>query len=247
VFPLRDDNPTLRTSLATFGLIAMNAAAWITVQGLGSESLLTRSVCEFGVTPAELLGTAAPGTRVPLGPHAFCIVSDAHPWWTPITSMFMHGGWFHIIGNMWFLSVFGDNVEDSMGRLRFLIFYLLCGLAAVFAQVLSNPSSAIPMVGASGAIGGVMGAYAVLYPRARVHLLVFLGFYVDRIIVPAYFMLGYWFLLQVLGGLPSFGGDEGGVAFWAHVGGFVAGAILVFVFRNPRRVAAHRAAMRRHW
>jgi membrane associated rhomboid family serine protease len=167
-------------------------------------------------------------------------------WLTPFTSMFMHGGWFHIVGNLWFLWVFGDNVEDSMGPLRFVVFYVLCGLAAVAAQSLANPASAVPMVGASGAIGGVMGAYALLYPRVPVHMLVVLGFYIDRIAVPALLMLGYWLLIQVLAGLPTLGGGGAGVAFWAHVGGFLTGLGLVPVFRVPARVEAHRALLRRH-
>jgi membrane associated rhomboid family serine protease len=159
--------------------------------------------------------------------------------------MFMHGSWFHILGNLWFLYIFGDNVEDSMGSLRFALFYVLCGLAAVAAQTASSPSSAVPMVGASGAIGGVMGAYAVLYPRIPVHLLVVLGFYVTRIVVPAYLMLGYWFLLQVLGGIPTLDSEGAGVAFWAHVGGFLAGVALILPFRNGRRIEAHRRHLAR--
>jgi membrane associated rhomboid family serine protease len=148
--------------------------------------------------------------------------------------MFMHGGWFHILGNMWFLFIFGDNVEDAMGPFRFLVFYLLCGIAAVGAQVAASPASPIPMVGASGAIGGVMGAYAVTFPRSRVHMLVVFGFFITRIVVPAFLMLGYWFILQVLGGMV--GGEGGGVAFWAHIGGFAAGVILVFILRDGRRL-----------
>ncbi len=121
-------------------------------------------------------------------------------WYPPLTSMFLHGGWLHLIGNMWFLWLFGNNVEDSMGRVRYLAFYLLCGLAAAATQTFMNPSSIVPMVGASGAIGGVMGAYVILYPRVRVHMLVFLFIFITRIVVPAYLMLGYWFLLQLLGG-----------------------------------------------
>ena len=119
-----------------------------------------------------------------------------------ITSMFMHGGWFHILGNMWFLWVFGDNVEDAMGPFRFVVFYILCGLAAAFAQIAQTPPAPVPMVGAAGAIGGVMDAYALLYPRAHVHTFVFLGFYATAIAVPAVFMLGYWFLVQLVSGLP---------------------------------------------
>jgi membrane associated rhomboid family serine protease len=161
--------------------------------------------------------------------------------------MFMHGGWFHIIGNLWFLWVFGDNVEDAMGPFRFAVFYLVCGVAATLAHVFSNPESAMPVVGASGAIGGVMGAYALLYPRAPVHLLVPLGFLLTRMVVPAYVMLGYWFLLQIVGGIPSLEGKGGGVAFWAHVGGFVAGIALVPLFRIPARVEAHRRHLEAHF
>ncbi len=247
MFPIRDDNPTVHTSVATIALIALNAASWIFVQGLGRDPALSASVCQLGLIPGELLGTAPPGTAVPLSPTAICRLEGQGSWLTPFTSMFMHGGWFHIIGNLWFLAVFGDNVEDSMGALRFVCFYLLCGLAAAAAQILSNPDSAVPMVGASGAIGGVMGAYAVQYPRAPVHMLVIFGFYITTIIVPAYLMLGYWFLLQLLGGIPRLGGEGAGVAFWAHIGGFVAGVVLIFVFRNPRRVAAHRKALIERW
>jgi membrane associated rhomboid family serine protease len=161
--------------------------------------------------------------------------------------MFMHGGWFHIIGNLWFLSIFGDNVEDAMGPARFTVFYLVCGLAAVAAQAYSNPDSAIPMVGASGAIGGVMGAYAVLYPRVRVHVLLFFGFFFQRIAVPAFVVLGLWFAMQVFSGLPALEGSGAGVAFWAHIGGFVAGMVLVYPFSNPVRIAAHRAHVAMLW
>jgi membrane associated rhomboid family serine protease len=153
--------------------------------------------------------------------------------------MFLHGGWFHLIGNMWFLWIFGNNVEDSMGHARFLVFYLLCGLAAAAVQTATDPQSVIPMVGASGAIGGVMGAYVLLYPRVHVHMLIFLGFFVTTIAVPAIFMLGYWFAVQLLSGWTSIGAEGGGVAFWAHVGGFVAGALLVLLFRDPRLLERH--------
>ncbi|MFO1351809.1 MAG: rhomboid family intramembrane serine protease [Gammaproteobacteria bacterium] len=247
MFPLRDENPTLDTSVATFAIIGLNAAAWLLLQGLGSEPTLSRSVCQYGAIPGQLLGIFPPGAAIELGPGDYCPVGDARHWWSPLSSMFMHGGWFHILGNMWFLYIFGDNVEDSMGPARFVIFYLLCGFAAVAAQILADPASPIPMVGASGAIGGVMGAYAVLYPRIPVHLLVILGFYVGRVAVPAFVMLGYWFLLQLLGGLPALQSEGGGVAFWAHVGGFLAGVVLIHVFRDPGRVAAHRARLLSHW
>ena len=146
----------------------------------------------------------------------------------------------HLIGNMWFLWVFGNNVEDSMGHVRFAVFYLLCGLAASALQLAFEPNSPVPMVGASGAIGGVMGAYIVLYPKVRVHMLFWFGFYVTTIAVPAAFMLGYWFLLQLIGGAVRLGAAPGGgTAFWAHVGGFAAGALLIFPFRNRALVDRH--------
>ncbi|MDH5306301.1 MAG: rhomboid family intramembrane serine protease [Myxococcales bacterium] len=247
MFPLRDDNPTLGTSVATFAIIGMNIAAWIFVQGLGSEPALSQSICELGAIPGDLLGTLPHGTVVPMGQGMSCVIGGDPNWLTPLTSMFLHGGWFHIIGNLWFLSVFGDNVEDSMGPLRFALFYVLCGLAAVAVQMFASPGSPVPMVGASGAISGVMGAYALLYPRVSVHMLIFLGFFFTRLIVPAWFMLGYWFLLQILGGIPALEGAGGGVAFWAHVGGFAAGALLIPIFRDPQRIAAHRAHVAMLW
>jgi membrane associated rhomboid family serine protease len=247
VIPLRDENPTVGTSIATLGILALNAAAWVFVQGLGAEPALSTSVCEWGAIPGELLGTVADGTAVPLGANRACIITGEPNWLSPLTSMFLHGGWFHLLGNLWFLWVFGDNVEDSMGALRFGVFYLLCGLAAAAAQFAANPASPVPMVGASGAIGGVMGAYAVLYPRAPVHMLIFLLFYVTRIVVPAWVMLGYWLLYQLISGVPTLGGEGTGVAFWAHVGGFAAGVALIPLFRAPSRVAAHRAHQQAVW
>ncbi len=239
MFPVRDDNPQILRPVVTYGLVAANVLAWLGLQGMGAEGPLAKSVCELGLIPAEMLGTAAPGTAVSLGPRATCVLAGEPNWVTPLSSMFLHGGWLHLLGNMWFLWLFGDNVEDSMGHVRFLLFYLLCGFAAVAAQVMSQPGSTVPVVGASGAIGGVMGAYVMLYPRVHVHMLVLLGFFVTRMVVPAFFMLGYWFLIQLLGGATSLGREGGGVAFWAHVGGFVAGALAVFAFRDARLVARH--------
>ena len=251
MFPLRDDNPTLSTSVATFAIIGLNAAAWLLVQGLGREPALSSSVCSLGAIPGNLLGSLAPGPEIRLGPGSVCQLGGDPSWITVFTSMFLHGGWLHILGNLWFLYIFGDNVEDSMGSLRFVVFYLLCGVAAVGAQAWSNPTSAIPMVGASGAIGGVMGAYAVLYPKAPVHMLIVLGFYVTRAVVPAIVMLGYWLVLQLVSGIPALERSGGGVAFWAHVGGFVAGIALIFPFRDRSRVATHREhlvlARERRW
>jgi membrane associated rhomboid family serine protease len=245
MFPLRDDNPTLRRSIITFTVVLINLIVWIAVQGLGTNPSLMSSVCTYGLIPGELLGNLHEGARVPLGNNMFYTVSGTPHWSTFVTHMFMHGSWFHLIGNLWFLLVFGDNVEDVMGRFRFVIFYLLCGLAAAGTQMYSSPASAVPMVGASGAISGVMGAYAVLFPRAGVHVLIFLGFFIQRVIFPAWLMLGYWFLLQLIGTFPTVAGSGGGVAFWAHIGGFAAGVILVFPFVNREKVRAHRSMMRR--
>jgi len=239
MFPLRDDNPHFLTPYATYGIIALNVLAWVLVQGLGGEPGLSASLCRLGLIPGELLQTLPAGTRVQLGPQSICVLGDASTWYTAVTSMFLHGGWFHIIGNMWFLWIFGNNVEDAMGHGRFVVFYLLCGLTAAGCQIAANPDSAVPMVGASGAIGGVMGAYVLLYPRVHVHMLVFFGFFITTFAVPAVFMLGYWFLVQLLSGFGTLGAGGGGVAFWAHVGGFAAGALLIPLFRDSRLLSRH--------
>jgi len=236
MFPYRDDNPTLLTPFVTVGLIVANGLAWGWLQGFGLEPALSASVCRLGLIPGEVLGRLAPGTEIPAGEGLSCVVGAVPTWHTTLTSMFLHGGWFHLLGNMWFLWVFGNNVEDSMGHGRFVAFYLLCGVAAALAQVAMDPSSPIPMVGASGAISGVMGAYVLLYPRVRVRVVVFLGILLFRTGLPAWAMLGYWFLLQ-LGGAALAPGGEGGTAFWAHAGGFVAGLILIPLFRDPRLIA----------
>jgi len=238
MFPIRDDNPSFLPPIVTLGLIALNGLSWTLVQGLGASGPLVRSLCELGLIPAELLGRVQPGTALAITPHVSCTLDAGLVWYTPLTSMFLHGSWLHLIGNMWFLWIFGNNVEDAMGHARFAVFYLLCGLAAVALQVAHDPDSLLPMVGASGAIGGVMGAYVMLYPRVRVHLALLLGFYVTTVAVPASFMLGYWLLIQLVGGALDVG-HTGGTAFWAHVGGFVAGAGLVFLFRDPRLLARH--------
>lgn len=243
MFPIRDDNPTFLRPVVTLGLIAANVLVWVFVQGLGSEPLLSNSVCSLGLIPGELLHLVAPGTQIPSGRGMVCVLTDQAAWYTTVTSMFLHGGWLHLIGNMWFLWVFGNNIEDSMGHSRFLVFYVVTGLAAAAAQMAVNPASPVPMVGASGAISGVMGAYIVLYPRVRVHMLIFLGFFITTIGVPAWLMLGYWFLLQFVGGIPAVASEGGGVAFWAHAGGFVAGAVLIFVFRDRALLARRSQAL----
>jgi membrane associated rhomboid family serine protease len=251
VFPYKDENPTTLTPVVTVGMIVLNVLAWVAVQGLGSQDALIASVCNGGLIPGELLGTAPPGRGVELGPGATCPVGPAPEYHTVLTSMFLHGGWLHLIGNMVFLWVFGNNIEDAMGHGRFVVFYLVCGVAAAAAQVAIDPSSIVPMVGASGAISGVLGGYILLYPRARVHTLLFLGLFVTTVDVPAYVMLGYWILLQFLGGLPALAGlgGEGGVAFWAHIGGFVAGLILIRFFARQeflaRRPVPERVSRRR--
>ncbi len=239
MFPIRDDNPPILTPYATYIIVAVNVAAWVLVQGMGTEPILSGSVCRFGLIPGELLHIVPAGARVPIGRDMVCMISDSPSWFTPLTAMFMHGGWMHIIGNMWFLWIFGNNVEDAMGPGRFIVFYLLCGLAAAAMQISADPSSPIPMVGASGAIGGVMGAYIMLYPRVHVHMLFILIIYVTTFAVPAWMMLGYWFLLQLVSGFASYGQQGGGVAFWAHIGGFVAGGVLIFLFRDKELLARH--------
>jgi membrane associated rhomboid family serine protease len=217
-------------------IIGLNVIAWTLLQGLGSEPALSRSICQLGLIPGDVFGRIA----VPPGPTRLpCPVDGEGSWLTVLSSMFMHGSWMHIIGNMWFMWIFGGNVEDAMGPARFVVFYLLCGIVAAAFQVAADPSSQVPMVGASGAIGGVMGAYVLLYPRVHVHMLFILVFYVTTFAVPAFLMLGYWFLVQVLSGVATYGNDGGGVAFWAHIGGFVAGGTLVYLFRDRKLLDKH--------
>lgn len=245
MFPYRDENETQRPAIVTGLLIAINVLAWIFVQGAGSAFALAKSVCELGLIPGELTLSLPPGTSFPMAENLVCATDPGRQISNVFTSMFLHGSWLHLLGNMWFLWIFGNNIEDSMGHLRFVLFYILCGLAAALAQVLADPDSPIPMVGASGAISGVMGAYLVLFPRVRVYALIFLGFFFTSVGMPAWVMLGYWFLIQIFSGLVSIGaGAEGGVAFWAHAGGFIAGVVLVKIFVQPEYLEAHQ---RYHW
>jgi rhomboid family protein len=231
VFPLHDDNPTQLFPLFTLVIIGACVAAWVYLQGAGfSTQTLDGSICTLGAIPAEVTGRVGAPGPCPLG---------GLTWQTLFTSMFLHGGWMHLIGNMWFLWIFGNNVEDSMGRLRFLVFYVLTGVIAGAAFVFFNPTSAMPLVGASGAISGVMGAYLVLYPRARVDTLFFFFIFFKVIPVPAWVILGYWFLIQLLSS-TSGGASGAGVAYAAHVGGFLAGVLLVPLFANRRLVHAKR-------
>jgi membrane associated rhomboid family serine protease len=233
MIPYRDENPTELTPLVTVGLIAVNVAVWIVVEGGGA--FLAPSVCQYGLIPVEITG------RPPVGPQ-ICALGGLT--WTGIfTSMFIHGSWFHVLTNMLFLWVFGNNVEDSMGHLRFLVFYLVAGLVAALTHVWLNPNSAIPTVGASGAVSGILGAYLVLYPRVRVHVF-FPPFWFFT--MTAGWVLGYWIFIQVLMGLGQLGGGAatGGVAVWAHIGGFFTGVILVRLFRRPQLVSAKREGRR---
>jgi rhomboid family protein len=227
VLPLDDDNPSATKPFVTVGimiactLVYLWQHLWLTSAGAELSGYL------FGVVPAVLTGAQPPDAAFAQLPPAVTIV----------TSMFLHGGFLHLAGNMLFLWVFGNNVEDAMGHARFAVFYLLSGLAAVIAQVLPNPASTVPMIGASGAISGVLGAYLLLYPRARVLLGVPIGFLIVSLgRFPAAWVLAAWFLMQLIVGGVSFtrpsGGDAGGIAFGAHVGGFVAGLLLVTLFKR---------------
>jgi membrane associated rhomboid family serine protease len=243
MFPYHDENQTLRPALVTLLFIGLNVVTWFLVQGAGMPLDVARSVCNYGLIPGELTGSVSPGTRFPIGDGLACVIDPGPQVSHVVTSMFLHGSWMHLIGNMWFLWLFGNNVEDAMGPARFAVFYLVCGVAAALAQVVTNPASPIPMVGASGAISGVMGGYLVLYPHVRVYCLM-LPFFAT-LAMPAWTMLLYWFALQFIGGLAGLAAKEGGgVAFWAHAGGFVAGLILIKLFARRDYLDAHRAA---HW
>jgi len=245
VFPYHDENQTQRTPIVTIALIALTSVTWLLVQGAGAPLRLMESVCELGLIPGELTLSVPPGTPFPMGDGIGCLTDPGRQLSNVLTSMFLHGSWMHLLGNMWFLWLFGNNIEDSMTRPRFVAFYLLSGLAAALAQVMADPASEVPMVGASGAISGVMGAYLVLFPRVRVYTMVPLGFFLQSMALPAWVMLIYWAFLQFVGGVTSVvAGQMGGVAFWAHLGGFVAGVVLVKVFERRDRLLAHAAG---HW
>ena len=239
MFPLRDENPTELTPVVTFIIIALNVLVWVFVQQAGSGDGYMASLCTFAAIPADITGGLSAGDVIQLGQDATCQVSGLG-WITVLTSMFMHGSWMHLIGNMWFMWVFGNNIEDSMGHVRFVIFYLLCGLLASLAHILTDPGSIVPTVGASGAISGIMGAYLVLYPRVRVQTLFFLVFIIRVIPLPAWVLLVQWIVIQVISGFSTYGAEGGGVAFWAHIGGFVAGIVLIKLFQRPQLVTAKR-------
>ena len=213
MIPLRDVIPSRTTPYITIGVIVLNCLAFLFEVSL-SQRMLQPFMMMYGVVPAMF------------------------SWPTVLTSMFLHGGWLHIAGNMLYLWIFGDNVEDRLGHGRFLAFYLLCGTIAALAQVFTSPGSTVPTIGASGAIAGVMGAYFVLFPRSRVLTLIPLFVFWEIIEIPAIFFLGIWFLMQLFSGVGSLAvttGNAGGIAFWAHVAGFAAGFVGVFIFRPRQR------------
>jgi membrane associated rhomboid family serine protease len=226
MIPLRDDQPRFSTPFVTYFLIGLNSVIFLFESALTPESFKTL-LYQFGMISANITGYLSGSGRLGLA----AVLLPA------LTSMFLHGSWMHVIGNMWFLWIFGDNIEDHLGHFTYLVFYLASGIGAAFAQVILNPHSIVPTVGASGAIAGVLGAYFVLYPRARVLIWfpIFFMFY-----LPAWVTLGYWFAMQFLSGaatsIASSSETQGGVAFWAHVGGFVAGIVLIKILpERPRR------------
>jgi len=219
MIPLHDDNPTATLPLLTVVLIVACVLVFFWQLSLGPQQ--ARIVYALGVIPAVLFG------HLQL-PEAIALVTPSA---TVFSSMFLHGGWMHLIGNMLYLWVFGNNIEDAMGHVRFIVFYLLCGMAAVFAQALPDPQSQIPMIGASGAISGVLGAYLLLYPHARVLVAIPFGFYLHTMQIKASWVLGFWFVMQLISSVAN-AGQQGGVAFGAHIGGFVAGMLLLPLFKR---------------
>lgn len=221
MIPLSDDNPTRTTPFVSWTILGACVAAFLWQVSLGPEGMRA-AVYSFGLIPDTLLGDA----RLPAELY------QVPPAVTVLTSMFLHGGWLHLAGNMLYLWIFADNVEDATGHGRFLLFYLLCGVAAALAQALPAPGSQVPMIGASGAMSGVLGGYLLLHPRARVLVLIPLGFLLQAVRMPAVLVLGLWFGLQLLS--EAYAGEGAGVAFRAHIGGFVAGMLLIPVFKKPR-------------
>jgi membrane associated rhomboid family serine protease len=219
MLPLNDDNPIHSTPVATVTFIIACCMVFL-YQGSLLSSRGEIFIYQYGAIPAVLFGQAA------LPPEVMAIPAAA----TVLTSMFLHGSWMHLIGNMLYLWIFGNNIEDVMGSVKFVMFYLLCGAIAALSHALTDPISTVPMVGASGAISGVLGAYLLLFPHARVLLFAPL---IGTTYVPAGIVLGFWFVMQILSGGASLGSQGGGVAFFAHIGGFVAGMILIGFFKRP--------------
>jgi membrane associated rhomboid family serine protease len=215
MLPLRDDIRSYSRPFVTYGLIGLNVIVFLYEMSLGDA--LNGFIQRFGAIPSMILN--------PSGPGSYC---------TLISSMFIHASLMHIVGNMLFLWIFGDNIEDRMGHVFFFIFYIICGLAGAFLHTITAPSSMVPMVGASGAISGIMGAYILLYPKARILALVPLGFFLRIMKLPALLFLGVWFLYQFLLGILSIGVKGGGVAYFAHIGGFAVGLVIALPFRFKR-------------
>ena len=220
MIPLKDDNPTQTYPYVTISIIVINIVVFFFEISLGSDISLFLN--RYGAKPLFVLNMTSP-------------FGYPSPFITIFTSMFLHGGILHVGGNMLYLWIFGNNIEDSMGHVRFIIFYLVSGIVAVYAFSLLNPNSIVPMVGASGAVSGVLGAYLILFPRAKVLTLVPLGFYMQVIKVPAIFVLGMWIIVQIINGSVIRGGG-GGVAWFAHIGGFAAGMALISMFKKRKRV-----------
>ncbi len=217
MIPLKDDIPSYRPPIITVSLITINCLIYLYLLSLGEGYQL--ALVKWGAIPFEVTH------GVELTPE----LSSSIPL-SVFSSMFLHGGFFHLAGNMLYLWIFGDNVEDQLGHAKFFVFYVLCGLAASILHIFSTPNSKVPMVGASGAIAGVLGAYMIRFPHARILTLIFFGFFIRIVAVPALFVLGFWFILQLLYALPSIGSTSGGVAWFAHVGGFLAGILLFKLF-----------------
>ena len=220
MIPLKDDNPTEIRPIVTITLIVLATLVFLYQLSLGK--LGQAFVYQYGAIPAALFRSASLPPELAALPPSFTLLS----------SMFLHGGIMHLVGNMLYLWIFGNNVEDAMGHGRFVAFYVVCGIAAALTHAAIDPGSQIPMIGASGAISGVLGAYLLLYPRAMVLVLIPLGFFTRMIYIPAGFVLGFWFLLQILSGGASRGRGGGGVAWFAHVGGFAAGMLLIGLFKR---------------
>jgi membrane associated rhomboid family serine protease len=225
MIPLKDNIPTRRFPLITVLIIGLNCLVYLYQLSLGRMG--RHFIYALGAIPYEFTHF----TNMPSYPEVPFPL-------TLVSSMFMHGGLFHLGGNMLYLWIFGNNVEDCMGRGRFVVFYLLCGSIAAFSHILTNPDSTIPMVGASGAVSGILGAYLLLYPRARVLTLLFFGFFIRIVEIPAMVVLGFWIVVQLLNGTKALGSSVGGVAWFAHVGGFIAGLILIQFFHR-KRLHAH--------
>ena len=219
MIPLRDNLPTRHAPVVTLTIIGINAYVFLKEFLLGPRAG-QRFILYYGLIPCGLTGECQ-------------IVGRAFsPEVTILTSMFVHAGFFHVAGNMLYLWIFGNNVEDSMGKIRFTLFYLLCGLGAALAQIMVSPASQVPMVGASGAVSGVLGAYLLLFPQARVLTLIPLGLFTQLVEIPAMVVLGFWIVIQLLNGLFTFNFEGGGVAWFAHVGGFAVGMLLVGLFKR---------------